>query len=245
VDQWSVIGIVVAGVLAVGGLSVVAVQARAARRGGASPDRDQEPPNGSPPAGAPPDGGAADPGRRDLVSRGIIALFVAALGGVVSSVLTFLWPTITGAAGGRYSVGSAAELRTRFARQRRPYFDPTGQFYVVPYPTERVGSARHVYAASIVEGMEAGFVAVSARCTHLGCQVPWCDSSQWFECPCHGSRFNRAGEQRRGPAPRGLDRYRVTVRDGQVAVDTRTVYSGPPPGTDTTHDQPAGSHCSG
>jgi cytochrome b6-f complex iron-sulfur subunit len=186
-----------------------------------------------------------DPARRDLVSRGIIALFVAALGGVLSSVLTFLWPTITGGAGGRYQVGSPEEVRGRFLRQRRPYFDPTGQFYVVPYPPDRVAVARRVYAAPVVDGMEAGFVAVSARCTHLGCHVPWCDSSQWFECPCHGSRFNRAGEQQRGPAPRGLDHYRVTVQGGQVAVDTGTVYTGPPPGTDTTRDQPAGPHCSG
>ena len=31
------------------------------------------------------------------------------------------------------------------------------------------------------------------RCVHLGCRVPFCASSKWFECPCHGSKYNFAG----------------------------------------------------
>jgi cytochrome b6-f complex iron-sulfur subunit len=91
--------------------------------------------------------------------------------------------------------------------------------------------------------MELGFVALDQACTHLGCRVPWCAGSQWFECPCHGSRYNAVGEQRRGPAPRGLDRYPVTLEDGQLVVDTRHRIFGPPPGTDTTDQKPAGPHC--
>ncbi len=41
------------------------------------------------------------------------------------------------------------------------------------------------------------------RCVHLGCRVPFCNSSKWFECPCHGSKYNEAGEYQLGPAPRG------------------------------------------
>ena len=68
--------------------------------------------------------------------------------------------------------------------------------------------------------MEKGFVALYQKCVHLGCRVPWCESSQWFECPCHGSKYNRVGEKKGGPAPRGLDRFVLEVSGGQITVDT-------------------------
>ena len=60
-----------------------------------------------------------------------------------------------------------------------------------------------------------GFVALYQKCVHLGCRVPFCETSQWFECPCHGSQYNRVGEKKGGPAPRGLDRFAVTRRRRQ------------------------------
>lgn len=86
-------------------------------------------------------------------------------------------------------------------------------------------------------------VALWWKCPHLGCRVPWCESSGQFECPCHGSVFNRVGEYRRGPAPRGMDRYAMEVVDGQVVVDTSDVTYGDPPGTETINEPPLGPEC--
>ena len=91
--------------------------------------------------------------------------------------------------------------------------------------------------------MENGVVALYQKCVHLGCRVPWCKSAQWFECPCHGSRYNRVGEKTGGPAPRGLDRFNVSVDGGQIVVDTAQVVQGPPVGVDTTGQQAEGPHC--
>ena len=44
--------------------------------------------------------------------------------------------------------------------------------------------------------LEAGVIVLYQRCTHLGCRVPWCATSQWFECPCHGAKFDQIGEHR-------------------------------------------------
>jgi cytochrome b6-f complex iron-sulfur subunit len=67
-----------------------------------------------------------------------------------------------------------------------------------------------------------GVMVLSLLSTHLGCRVPFCESSQWFEDPCHGSRWNRWGEWTAGPAPRGLDRYRSRVTDDGNLVASLT-----------------------
>jgi cytochrome b6-f complex iron-sulfur subunit len=90
----------------------------------------------------------------------------------------------------------------------------------------------------------SGLMALYQKCSHLGCRVPFCETSQWFECPCHGARFNIAGEVRNGPAPAGLWRFPLEVdRDGWVIVDTRMPISQPPGGVDTIGQQPAGRFC--
>lgn len=148
-----------------------------------------------------------------------------------------------GETGGRYQVGSPAEVVRRAAEGGTPYYDANGRFYVVPFPAGDVEAVRRTYHGAVLDGIEAGFVALSQKCPHLGCRVPWCKTSQWFECPCHASHYNAVGERRAGPAPRGMDHFAVSIVGGTITVDTRTVYVGAPPGIDTT-DQPAhGPHC--
>ncbi|MDY7101752.1 MAG: ubiquinol-cytochrome c reductase iron-sulfur subunit [Actinomycetota bacterium] len=87
-------------------------------------------------------------------------------------------------------------------------------------------------------------VALSRKCTHLGCGVPFCDTSGQFECPCHGSVFNRAGDYRAGPAPRGMDRYPVEEgEDGLLYINTGDLEEGPPPGTETIDEPATGPSC--
>lgn len=86
-------------------------------------------------------------------------------------------------------------------------------------------------------------VALSWRCPHLGCKVPFCESSGQFECPCHGSVFNRVGEYRAGPSPRGMDRYAYEVSDGFVVMDTGSVSLGSVPGSETIDEPVRGPSC--
>ena len=60
--------------------------------------------------------------------------------------------------------------------------------------------------------------ALSATCTHLGCQVRWDAPSTCFRCPCHGGVFNGDGQVVSGPPPRGLDRIDARIEAGVVLV---------------------------
>jgi cytochrome b6-f complex iron-sulfur subunit len=67
---------------------------------------------------------------------------------------------------------------------------------------------------------DGGFMALSRKCTHLGCTVPWVASEKKFICPCHSSVFDISGAVMQSPAPRPLDVFSVMIENGIVKVDT-------------------------
>ncbi len=72
---------------------------------------------------------------------------------------------------------------------------------------------------------ETGIYAVFAKCTHLGCTPRWLTVEEKFKCPCHGSGYYKSGLNFEGPAPRPMDRFKVSVaEDGQLVVDKSKVF---------------------
>jgi Rieske Fe-S protein len=57
---------------------------------------------------------------------------------------------------------------------------------------------------------QGALIAVSATCTHLGCQVRFNDAERSWDCPCHGSRFAVDGSVLEGPAVHRLERKPLT-----------------------------------
>ena len=70
---------------------------------------------------------------------------------------------------------------------------------------------------------DGGFIALSLRCTHLGCSVSWENEKKRFICPCHSSSFDIRGEVYNPPAARALDYYPVLIENGVVKVDIGTL----------------------
>jgi len=68
---------------------------------------------------------------------------------------------------------------------------------------------------------DGGFLAISVRCTHLGCVVNIDKNTGGFVCPCHASRFDKYGEVLSAPATRPLDIFPVKLENGELFVDTR------------------------
>jgi cytochrome b6-f complex iron-sulfur subunit len=122
--------------------------------------------------------------------------------------------------------------------QAAPVVVPKGRSYLVAYDPNLDPDGSY---AAITNG--APVMALYQKCVHLGRRVPWCQTSQWFECPCHGSKYNRWGEWQEGPAPRGLDRFAVQVVDGEIVIDTSQVMTGPSRLAPVLEQPPAGPHC--
>ena len=178
--------------------------------------------------------------RRDFFRRSLVAsllVFGAEFGG---ATLAFLWPSLKGGFGSVINAGKLDDILAYIRDTGEPFYSGTGRFYIVKYdgrPEDDVN-----YEA---EGVAAeGIMPLYQRCVHLGCRVPFCRQSQWFECPCHGSKYNTAGEYKLGPAPRSLDRFTISVTEaGDVMVDTSVQILGPPRGTDTLNKPQAGPFC--
>lgn len=79
----------------------------------------------------------------------------------------------------------------------------------------------HFYLVRLDDG---GFLALSRKCTHLGCTVPWNADEKKFICPCHSSAFDIKGDVIRPPAPRALDRFAVNIENRMVRVDTAKAF---------------------
>ncbi len=184
--------------------------------------------------------------RRQFLNRGILGGFILGLSSFGVSLIAFLWPAPKGGFGAKVNVGKLTDLLAAIDAKKEPVYNAEARSYILPYPAEGLSKARKVYSGGVLTGMESGVLAIYQKCVHLGCKVPWCGSSQWFECPCHGSQYNRVGEKKGGPAPRGLDRFAVSVADdGSVIVDSGSRADGPAIGVNTTGQEAEGPHCAG
>ncbi len=196
---------------------------------------------------SPPDPEALGVSRRQFFNRASVTLMSASLGAFGASIIAFLWKGSSGGFGSKISLGGIDSVVAQIRANKGFFYVPQARAWVTEYPKEAASKAQAAYGgqAPVISGMQAGIVALYQKCPHLGCRVPECATSQWFECPCHGSQFNRVGEKKGGPAPRGMDRFGVSVANGVVVVDTGSVFGGPPIGTNTTGQEAEGPHCVG
>ena len=194
----------------------------------------------------PPDREEIGFNRRQFLNRSTVVLMsTGLLTFAAAGFVAFLWPTTAPVFGGKVNVGKLNDIVDSIRSNGGFFYASNARSYVTVYPAEALPKARGVAEYSpIIGGMEAGVVALYQKCPHLGCRVPECKSSQWFECPCHGSQYNRSGEKKAGPAPRGMDHFAVTVGStGDVIIDTSTVFVGAANGTNTTGQEAEGPHC--
>jgi Rieske Fe-S protein len=122
---------------------------------------------------------------------------------------------------------------------------PEGQYVIATFlsdPEAGEVSRRAAYVRNNgLVGDVPSFTILSSRCTHVGCPTQSNGPTQprrlertsagevglartqpaGFGCPCHGSQFDTEGNRTAGPAPRALDRYRFSIRNGRLVLGAR------------------------
>ena len=187
--------------------------------------------------------------RRKFLNRAVLGLFGGGfLAPMGISMLAFIWPKLRGGFGSKINIGPIADLRSKVVPgdgSIHPLFVAEAQSWLVPMDSSLIAGSSFE-GLPVVAGGDAGdtgLMALWQKCVHLGCRVPECSSSQGFECPCHGSKYNFHGEYDSGPAPRNLDRFALEVDDqGNLIVDTGTVLETPRAKTKTI-GYPQGPSC--
>ena len=164
--------------------------------------------------------------RRQFLTKALRISFGAFAGIQLISYLGFIWPKVSGGFGSKIDAGSIEDIKDQIFQADGsviPAFIPSARAYVLPLDATAAANSQFSSGSTVTDGL----VAVYQRCVHLGCRVPWCNSSQGFECPCHGSKYNMIGEYFAGPAPRNLDRFNVTNSNGRLIIDTGTIIESP------------------
>jgi cytochrome b6-f complex iron-sulfur subunit len=172
--------------------------------------------------------------RRQLIRRSLGAGVGLWLLEVTGGTIGFLWPNLSAGFGGTITLGdldsvnSNPEVQGTTLQDGAPaYFPDARTFVQLIDPNLGFEDGNSPDGTGIATNVRTMY----QRCPHLGCKPNFCTRNYWFECPCHGSRYDRLGSkvQEFGPAPRGLDRFAHTVQNGVLTVDTSKITLGPLP----------------
>jgi cytochrome b6-f complex iron-sulfur subunit len=169
---------------------------------------------------------------RYSLGLGVLLWFTEVLAGTIG----FLWPNLSGGFGGKVKIGSFEDIK--LANSNLPISDgfpayvPDARAYII-----LIDPARQQFVPGEDpngDGSALNVRSLYQRCPHLGCKPNPCLKNFWFECPCHGSRYDRLGIKaagaQYGPAARSMDRFSASVDgSGVLTLDTGKITLGPLP----------------
>jgi cytochrome b6-f complex iron-sulfur subunit len=174
--------------------------------------------------------------RRQMLRRSVGGAVLLWLGEVSLGTVGFLWPNLSGGFGAKVKIGTYNDIKLANSNL------PINEGFPAYYPEARafvilIDPARQEFIPgtdTTGDGHPLNVRGLYQRCPHLGCRPNPCLKNFWFECPCHGSRYDRLGIKadgaRFGPAPRSMDRFSATVDSGGVlTLDTGKITKGPLP----------------
>ena len=138
--------------------------------------------------------------RRQLLRVGFAGVLALSVAELAAAVAPFLRVTRITGLGVPVAVGTAAEVFAEFAKTNdRPILFREGRFFLLHAP--------------------GGIIAAYRKCTHLGCAVPFSAARDLFECPCHGSRFDKhTAVVLRSPASKPLQLFHIREEEGGVLI---------------------------
>jgi len=138
-------------------------------------------------------------GRRSFLSKIWIALGLVALAEFVTAGVSFF-----------------VSERKNKTKNSKSVIIEAGTITDFPPGTVTLIQAGNCYLIRLEDG---GLLAISRKCTHLGCAVPWIPERNQFECPCHASIFDKTGNVIKSPAPRALNLYPISFKNNSIMID--------------------------
>ncbi len=132
--------------------------------------------------------------RRDFLKKSLLAIFVVELILMIFGSISKLKKNNT-----KNSLFKAGNI-SDFAKGER-YLFSSKQFFLQRYT-------------------DGSFLALSVKCTHLGCAIKQNSNKEGYTCPCHASKFGKYGEVKSSPASRPLDIFKIIIHDDELYVDT-------------------------
>ena len=140
---------------------------------------------------------------RQILRVGFAAAVALSVTELAAAILPYLRVTRIIGLGAPVAVGTASDVLKQFAATNdRPILFREGRFFLLHAP--------------------GGIIAAYRKCTHLGCTVPFNAAKDLFECPCHGSRYDKhTAVVVRTPAPKPLQLFHISESPiGALIVDT-------------------------
>ena len=129
--------------------------------------------------------------------------------------LTSVTLAVTGCAERKARQGSALAFLGDEATPGAPLWAADPGAYVIGVPDGIAVPREAVVSAG------GALVVVDPGCPNDGRRVGWCPATGRFVCPQCSSVFDTAGNVEKGPALRGLRRYRATeTPSGELSVDS-------------------------
>jgi cytochrome b6-f complex iron-sulfur subunit len=174
--------------------------------------------------------------RRQLLRTSLGAAVGLWLLELTAGTVGFLWPNLQGGFGGKVKIGTLDDVKAQNSTlpvaDGFPAYFPDARAFIILY--DPVRQAFNPGTDTTGDGQSLNVRGLYQRCPHLGCKPNPCLKNFWFECPCHGSRYDRLGIKaagaQYGPAPRSMDRFSATVDgDGVLTLDTGKITLGPLP----------------
>lgn len=149
--------------------------------------------------------------RRKFLEAGIFVISGAIALGVGGSALTSIGaPAVTNKREGKWvDVGSSEEFKPgEFQKVSIVFDDKDGwledKFKMLAY----------------VRVEPEGIFALSATCSHLGCNVNLDEETGGFKCPCHTGIYDKNGKNISGPPPHALKRLDAKIEEGRLLINT-------------------------
>jgi cytochrome b6-f complex iron-sulfur subunit len=173
--------------------------------------------------------------RRRFLRRSMLAVWGLSATASVAGALYMLYPNLKGQFGSALVVGikssfTAGKPSDATLNSKVVFYEQNAKTYLIhlsadtPFLLKGTDLTDQLtYEWWVKDSDGTYWIALYQRCVHLGCTVPFRDDCDSFKCPCHGSHYNVDGEFLDGPAPRSLDRWKLSFDGQNVVVDTGTL----------------------